>query len=209
MKKTRHQLLTISPDEITKDALVVGCEMLNQHKGHARIRIGRHAGEEGLEGSQPTRRGAYADNRELFLAVSGLGSTCDPGTCSPLCIALLCIRLPHGWLLCAHRRWPGSSRVSAPLRRTPFWLGLPPPSGTRGTASPVDCTEEPSAANEREYMVPNQLVRPSLRCAPSGLTRRAQKTRSIDVHVCILCQHVAVVNRILTYLSRFCQPQPG
>ena len=52
----------VAPDEVGEDALVVRGQVLHQHKGHAGIGVGGHAGKEGLEGRQPPGRGADADD---------------------------------------------------------------------------------------------------------------------------------------------------
>ena len=57
----------VAPDQVGEDALVVRGQMLHQHKGHAGIGVGRHAGEERLKRRQPPGRGADADNGEALV----------------------------------------------------------------------------------------------------------------------------------------------
>ena len=58
---------SVAPDEFGEDALVVRGQVLDQNKGHAGIDVGRHAGKEGFEGSQPTGGSADADNGKALL----------------------------------------------------------------------------------------------------------------------------------------------
>jgi hypothetical protein len=61
----------VAPDEVAEDALVVRRQVLHQHKGHARIGVGGHAGEEGLERRQPPGGGADADAGKSPVIVPG------------------------------------------------------------------------------------------------------------------------------------------
>ena len=55
----------IAPDQIGEDALVIRRQMLHQHKGHARILIGWHAGKEGLKSRQTTGGSTNADDGKM------------------------------------------------------------------------------------------------------------------------------------------------
>ena len=43
----------VAPDQVGKEAFMVRGQMLDKHKGHVRIDIGGHAGEERFKGLQP------------------------------------------------------------------------------------------------------------------------------------------------------------
>ena len=47
-----------------EQAFVVGCQVLNQNKGHAGVNVDGHAGKERLKSRQAPRRGTDADNGE-------------------------------------------------------------------------------------------------------------------------------------------------
>ena len=57
----------IAPDQFGENALVVRRQMLDQHEGHPRVDVGRHAREKGLERRQTTGRGTDADDRKADL----------------------------------------------------------------------------------------------------------------------------------------------
>ena len=59
-----HLHAGIAADQVGEDALVVGGQVLDQHKGHAGFGVDRHAGEERLKGRQAAGRGTDADNRK-------------------------------------------------------------------------------------------------------------------------------------------------
>ena len=54
----------VTPDDFGEDALVVRGQVLHQYERHARISVGGHAGEKGLERRQPPGRSANADDGE-------------------------------------------------------------------------------------------------------------------------------------------------
>ena len=60
----KDQHAGVTTDEVGKDAFVIRSQMLHQNKGHTRIGVGRHAGEEGFKCRQATGGGANADNGE-------------------------------------------------------------------------------------------------------------------------------------------------
>ncbi len=59
-----HLHAGVATDEVGENALVVRCQMLHQHEGHAGIGSGGHAGEKRLERRQPPGRGTNADDGE-------------------------------------------------------------------------------------------------------------------------------------------------
>ena len=65
----------VAPDELRQEALVIGGQVLDQYKGHAGIRLGGHAREEGFKSTQPARRGADAHDgkRVRWLPYGGVG----------------------------------------------------------------------------------------------------------------------------------------
>ena len=56
---------SIAPDQIGQDALVIGCQMLHQHKSHAGVFVNRHAGKERFKSSQTPCGSADADDGEV------------------------------------------------------------------------------------------------------------------------------------------------
>ena len=56
---------SVAPNEIGQDALVVWGQMLNKDKGHTRISVRGHAGEESLEGRQAPGRCPDAHNGKI------------------------------------------------------------------------------------------------------------------------------------------------
>jgi hypothetical protein len=68
----------VSPDQVGQNALVIRGQVLHQHKGHTRVSVCGHAGEEGLKGRQTPGRSADAHNGKsgggpvwLWLRVNG------------------------------------------------------------------------------------------------------------------------------------------
>ena len=51
-------------DQLGEQAFVVWVQVLHQHKGHAGVNTGGHAGEKSLNRRQATGRSADADNRK-------------------------------------------------------------------------------------------------------------------------------------------------
>ena len=56
----------VAPDQLGQDALVVGGQMLHQHKRHVGVFVGRHPGKERLERGQPARRRPDANHRKIW-----------------------------------------------------------------------------------------------------------------------------------------------
>ena len=67
----------VAPDELRQEALVIRGQVLDQHKGHAGIRLGGHAREEGFKSPQATRRGADAHDGEGRRGLPHWGVGCD------------------------------------------------------------------------------------------------------------------------------------
>ena len=62
VRDLEHLHAGVALDQVGEDALVVGGQVLHQHERHAALGVGGHAGEEGLEGREPSGRCANADD---------------------------------------------------------------------------------------------------------------------------------------------------
>jgi hypothetical protein len=81
-----HAHARVALHQFRQHALVVGCEVLHQHVGHAGV-LRRHRGEEGLEGRQAAGRRADAHHRERQGAGCGMG-VAAPGVVGLRAVAL-------------------------------------------------------------------------------------------------------------------------
>jgi hypothetical protein len=59
--------LSIASDQVGEYALVIGIQVLHQDKGHAAFGGSRHVGKECFESSQPSSRGADANDWKVNL----------------------------------------------------------------------------------------------------------------------------------------------
>ena len=88
----------ITPDQLGENAFMVGGQVLHDHKSHARIGVGRHAGKKGLECREAPGRSANAHDGE---AGNGAIQNQRWATC---CLGWRLFRLYLAVPFCCHAR---------------------------------------------------------------------------------------------------------